>query len=309
VLDDGHQAIVLVEVLVDALGNARFAHVVSRVASGEPEAFERGAVMNFRKMPYLPATLDGQPVASWRFQKVKYIIRGEGTMGNIMSEPAIHKAQKKAREGDVLNAEVVSFLNSVATDEVMLDEASYSRYLARSVLAGERTAILRAARQLGTPGCQKPPRIQQLLRRQAFSGFSDAELLLAGQLMAANDPANDADVATLLHGAANAKDNFTHLWATGLLATHPKESLRDAPFALERALELKNAGDPDADEALAAAQAANGHYAEAVLAETRAINVARALKWQTDRMAERLAAYQQGKPFVGYLCDCRALTP
>jgi len=176
-------------------------------------------------------------------------------------------------------------------------------------MAGERTAALRVAQLLSSPECAKPPAALDMLRQQALSGYSAAEMVRAGQMMRANDPSTYSEISSLLHGAANSNDEFIQLWATGLLATAPAMELRDPPFALTKALTFKQERDPDFLEALAAAQAANAHFDAAVGAEQRALDAAKAMRWNDSAMRVRLAAYQAGQSWTGYLCDCTQLVP
>ena len=121
-----------------------------------------------------------------------------------------------------------------------------------------------------------------------------------------------AKAKVLLEQVASDTDPFLQLWAAGLLATAPLDTLRDPAFALEVANKLDTiadyAQDPDYAELLAAALAANGQYAKAVISEREAIHRAARLHWNTTPLMPRLAKYEAGQQWRGYLCDCDALS-
>jgi Gram-negative bacterial TonB protein C-terminal len=305
----GHQALYQVDLQIDSLGNPRFAHVARFVGPSGPEAFSEASVRLVREARWLPASSGGQPVTAWKGIKVKYLFGAHDRMGNILSDEKLDKYVAQARHGDLNAQMVVSYLDGVASSEVGIPVAESIHYLAQSALAGERSAELRVAQALSPISCTKPPAVQKLLHDQAWHGFSAAELLLAGELLESDDPAADHDISVLLHGAANSKDPFVQLWATGILATAPRTEIRDPAFALTSAQSLKATSDPDVLEALAAAEAANGQYDAAVMTEDEALKRAAKVHWNDTQLRVRRAAYQAGQAWVGYLCDCTQLVP
>lgn len=308
-LRKGQQAIVLLEMLIDATGNARFVQVLRAMPVNPQLAFAQGAIAMIRDMRFKAALQDGQPVSSWKYIKVKFILSGDGPMGNILSEEKVRAFITAARKGDFKAKAVVFYLYSVAYPEVPVSQVEADHYLAEVALAGSRTAELQVAQRLSPAGCTKPPRVQELLRQQAWAGFSAAELMLATELLEAGNAASYHDIRILLHGAANSKSPAVELWATGILATSPVAEIRDPPFALQLAQDFNNSGDPDELEALAAAQAANAMYAEAIQTEQRALKQAKAWGWNDVLLSHRLTAYQSSQPWIGYLCDCTQLVP
>jgi len=307
--DAGHQAIMQVTVLIDALGNPRFAHIANFLGAGPREVFSGAAVEFVHDGRWRPSSRGGQPAAAWANFKMKYIINGYGRMGNILSDEKLTEYVTKARHGDLDAVVVVSFLDSLASSEVGIPTDEALHYLARSALAGERGAELRVAQALSPVSCNKPPEVQKLLHDQAWRGFSAAEMLLAGELLEAADPAKNHDISVLLHGAANSKDPFVQLWATGILATAPDAEIRDPAFALTNAQTLTDTSDPDVLEALAAAQAANGQFDAAMKTEDEALERAAKLHWNDVQLRARRASYQANQAWVGYLCDCTQLVP
>jgi hypothetical protein len=63
------------------------------------------------------------------------------------------------------------------------------------------------------------------------------------------------------------------------------------------------ADDPTALEIRAAAQAAEGDFADAVESEKKAIGKAHHLGWDLSPLQARLTVYQAGKPWFGDLLD------
>jgi hypothetical protein len=305
----GHQALLQLEFLIDALGNPRFVHVTRVLAPVNSEDFSAATVRLVREARMVPASAGGQPLTSWKQIRVKYLFGAHDRMGNILSDEKLDEYVAKARRGDLNAQMVVYYLDSVATAEVGIPPAEYFHYLAQSALAGERSAELTVAEALSPSACTKPASVQKLLHDQAWHGYSAAELLLAAELLESNDPAATHDISVLLHGAANSKDPFVQLWATGILATAPKAELRDPAFALASAQVLKETSDPDVLEALAAAEAASGQFDAALKTEDQALDRAARLHWNDAQLRARRAAYQAGQAWVGYLCDCTQLVP
>lgn len=196
-----------------------------------------------------------------------------------------------------------------AHNEVGIPDAEQRQYLAQSAVAGEHNAQLRVAQLLGASSCKLSPDVERLLHLQAWSGKSDLELIQGTHLLEIGDPARYHDVDVLLQGAAHGKDPFVQAWAAGLLATTPVAELRNPSLALEVARGLDSRSDPDTRELLAAALAANGQFEEAVRVETEAIRRVESLHWNSAPMQPRLARYQAGEPWIGYLCDCTSLVP
>jgi hypothetical protein len=306
----GNQAILRMVTLVDSLGNPRFAHVSREVTSSKNDnQFGPLAVQALRRTPYTPATRGGTPVATWASARLNFYIKQQGRMGNILSEDKLNEYVAKAREGDGNSQAVVAYLDSIAHEEVGIPAQDQYHFLATAATNGERNALLQVTRLLGATECRPPADVDTMLYSFAMRGRSDLELLHATRMIGRGTLDGHPEVAPMLHGAANSNDAFVQMWAAGMLATAPIDSLRDPQAALESAKTLKVDGDPDAGETLAAAMAATGNYAEAVKAEAAAIKAAAKLHWNDAFMQQRLAKYKAGQPWVGWLCDCTRLVP
>jgi hypothetical protein len=305
----GNQAVLILVALIDPLGNVRYVHFDSEIANSTRNSpFDPYAIRGLRGFKYKPAIRGSQPVASWRTVKFTYLA-GPNRMGNILSDEKLTAMVVKAREGAIESQMAVSYLDSIAHQEVGIPETEARHFLAASAVQGERSALLRVTRMMGLPNCRPQPVVEDFLYRAAMVGRSDLELLHATRILERGSVADHPELLAMLRGAANADDAFVQMWAAGLLATAPFESVRDPQAALAAAQALKTNDDPDAGETLAAALAANGRYPEAVAAEKAAIANAGRWNWNTANMRLRLARYTAGEPWVGYLCDCDRLVP
>ncbi len=308
-LSVGNQAMLVISLLVDAMGNPRFVHVDRQITnSTSTNGFASRTILMFRSGTYSPGLQGGLPVAAWRRYAVTYAIP-MGQSGSIFDEGKIKLDLKKARAGEESSQIMISYLDSIAPAQIKLNEVERRHYLAVAAVSGERSALLRVAQLLGLPGCKAPEEAETFIRLHAMSGESDLELFQATRLLQRPEPETNPDISPMLHGAAHANDSFVQLWAAGILATTPIATLRDPMAALEIAQSMDVKGDPDAGEMVAAAMAANGRYPDAVREETAAIKAAKKLHWIDSLMQQRLAQYSAGKPWIGYLCDCDQLVP
>jgi hypothetical protein len=306
----GDQALGLVSFQIDALGNPRFTHVVKAVPANPRSEFHKAIRDIVRDSKFSPATIGGQPVASWTYVKMKFLLSSQGPMGNILSESSLREILAKARHGDVTSMAVAQYLNALEPSEVKLTVEESRIFLVHAALAGFREARGQLLRRLDPPACRQDPEVQEVYHAMSWRSGSTLALGEATRLMALKDPSTYHDIATLLHGAANATDSFTQVWATGLLATAPIAEIRDPAFALQVALTFASPEeDPDFTEVLAAAYAANGRFDDAVRSETLALDQARKRHWNDAQLRRRLTAYQSGKPWADYLCDCDGRLP
>ena len=306
-LREGAQATGLARFEVDALGNPRFAHVSKALPADPRSEFHEAIRSMVSSSKFAPATIDGHPVAAWKYVKVNFLQHDEGPFGNLLHKPKLQEVLAKARNGDVTSMAVAQYLNALDHAEVQLTLDENRRFLIQAALAGYREARGELVGWLDRPACRQNPDVQDVYHFMSWRSGSTVALNEAMRLLGVNDPSSYGDILALLHGAANARDPSVRLWAAGLLATAPIAEIRDPALALKTALELQNPeSDPDVTEALAAAQAANGQFADAVRSETLALKQAKRRHWNDAQLQLRLAAYQSGKPWTDYLCDCNA---
>ncbi len=156
-------------------------------------------------------------------------------------------------------------------------------------------------------GCQRDEvKALTWLRLAADQNEPNAEVTLAVQAMRGSPGFGDSATAqNWLQKAAAQGNHDGELYLAALLAAAPDPRLRDPQMALElmqRAFKGKS-DDPTPFEVRAAAQAATGDFAGAVMTEKRAISRAHSLGWDLTPLQTRLAAYQAGKPWYGDLLD------
>lgn len=114
-----------------------------------------------------------------------------------------------------------------------------------------------------------------------------------------------AQAKSWLEQAAAQGNQDGELYLAALLAAAPEPGLRDPQQALGMLQKISHyvQDDPTALEIQAAAQAAGGDFADAVLAEKKAVAKAHHLGWDVSPLQGRLVIYQAGKAWYGDLLD------
>jgi hypothetical protein len=248
-------------------------------------------------------------MALWRRFVVKMTAPGGGPLGRVLPEVRLAGLQRAAQGGDAAVQAQLWLLHQLAGDDVPLDAASEARYLPPAAVAGQPLALARVAQLLDDARCDALGAVPALRAAPALAAEPRVALQRAVRRMRGADPAQGEAVRALLRRATDSSEPALAALAAGLLATHPVTAYRDPVAALERALALASLNDPDVLEAQAAAQAASGHFSEAVAAGEAALAAARRLHWNTARIEERLARYRAGEAWTGLLCDCSEPAP
>ncbi|MGH8202412.1 MAG: energy transducer TonB [Steroidobacteraceae bacterium] len=156
-------------------------------------------------------------------------------------------------------------------------------------------------------GCQPDPaKALAWLRMAADQNEPNAEVTLAMGAMQGSAGFGDMGQArSWLEQAAAQGNHDGELYLSALLAAAPEPQLRDPQRALDllqKAFQDVN-DDPTPFEIRAAAQAAEGQFADAAKSEKKAISRAHALQWDVAPLQARLAVYQAGKAWYGELHD------
>ncbi|HEY6514610.1 MAG TPA: energy transducer TonB [Steroidobacteraceae bacterium] len=146
----------------------------------------------------------------------------------------------------------------------------------------------------------------QWLRMAADQNEPNAEVTLAmGAIRGSPGYGDMVQAKGWLERAAVQNNHDGELYLSALLAAAADPRLRDP----QRALELLQKAfqdvydDPTPFEIRAAAQAAEGQFADAAESEKKAISRAQALRWDVSPLQARLAVYRAGKPWYGDLLD------
>jgi hypothetical protein len=295
--------------MVDALGNPRYGHVETHLASGANLSNAIQATLTgIRSSAFQAASVNGQPVAAWRTVALTLMVNGNMRVDREAS-PELLRTLSEARAGDGSAQITVAQVALVNPILMKLTAQEKNHYLAVGAVVGEESVLDFLAELVASPDCQPSPSVVRMVDRQARDGKSSVALLVATRRLSSDDPGDVREIKSLLQVAANGKQEFVRLWAAQILATYPNEALRDPALALTTALELKDADDPDVLELRAAAFAANGRFREAIDAQLAALQKAKSYQWKLDYLQHRLSRYQAGEAFVGNLCDCSSLLP
>jgi TPR repeat protein len=142
------------------------------------------------------------------------------------------------------------------------------------------------------------------LRSAAAADEPSAQVTLAARALHGEPDAQHVQMAaTWLARASASGDAEGRFYYAALLAAAPDEALRDPKRALKLLDQAEDdfGDDPTAREIRAAALAATGDYRGAVKSEEKAIAQTRDLQWDLGPLNERLALYQSGHPWSGYL--------
>lgn len=311
----GNQAVIMLAFLVDANGNVRFAHLDYAFPIKPAAAFIDASMRVLRRASYQPVQMGGHPTAAWTGVRFKYVINESdgGPMGALLDQRKWDKVLGLANAGDVNAIEMSAYVAELVRSESGLSEFGALSLLAESAQNGEQFARMDLARRLSA--CQRGSLADEWITMSAARGLEEAQLWVVSRLLRSADSEYLPKVGDILRQVAQSNEPFYRLWAAGLLATAPEDSVRDPAAALSIANELMahltsvSRDDPDYFELKAAAEAPNAHYSAAVSAETEAISHAHARHWNTQQLETRLQAYQSGQAWRGYLCDCDKLVP
>jgi len=309
----GRQGVLQVRLLVDALGNSRFAHVVYSFPTQPGQDLEDAAIkVAAHEIAIAPARSGGRTLATWVDVPVRFILQEtDGPMGSLLDQKKWDKLRSKALEGDLGSIQEAAYVAGLVPGESGLSEQMAANLTVQSAASGEESARWTLIHQLSA--CAHASLVSPWVFADASTGSPQAQMWFAALLM--DSGTNVAKTRELLGQLTRASDPFWRLWSAGILATSPVAAIRDPALALRVATALypKPGGpygqDPDYAEALAAAKAANGQYAAAVAEETEAIDWAKQYGWKTTMLQQRLASYQSHHAWTGYLCDCQKLAP
>jgi hypothetical protein len=293
-------------VLVDASGNGRFAHVTSALPPDPSPSLVASAVKVANEGTYVSAKRGGQPVTMWLHFRV---VTGGISPNNMFGKQDTDKWLKAAREGDGASMAIMSALYGTIPT-VQLTHHEYRHFVISSALLGRPTEQAHLAKWLRPKACHKDGAVEEVRHELLLKGDRKAAVVEAMDELKDNDASNYQQVATLLRGAADSPDPFVRMWAAGILATSPVSEIRDPATALQTALTLRDSvRDPDYAEVLAAAQAASGHFEEAISVEESALEFAKERHWNDTQIRLRLESYRSHHAWTGYLCDCTNLAP
>jgi TPR repeat protein len=297
---DLHQdGIVIAKWTVGIDGRARDPEILEAVPN---ERFAAAAIEAWLNWRYEPALRDGRPVETRIEQKMLFQISGAGPLAD---SPAFKQARPAATSGDPA-AEYLVGLTSTMDPSLGVSPAQGNQLVLASARDGDADAQYWLGSELSTSAQCHPHSDGAIwLQHAADSGNSSAQLLLARNLVSSGtDAAQVAEARGLLAKAAASDNYYVRKHVAAILAASPVESLRDPAMALAVARRLAAGpiqSDPQMFEVVAAAQAANGNFKDAVAQQEHALQRARALGWNSNGMFARLDDYRRGQAWHGDL--------
>jgi uncharacterized protein len=296
----GQSGIVVVEFTVGVDGLARDPQVL---AAAPAKKFDAATIRGVLRSRFTPADLDGKAVEGRHMIRSVFKITDGG--GILWNNEKIEVIKQRAEAG-LPNAQFIAGLLGILDESLGIPEAAAQRLLLSAAQAGHPDAQYWIATDVRDerycrPDSQKSrPWLQQAARGQLIP----AKVALAYELLADASQATAASIKELLQPVIDGDSSHALKHAAALLSGVSHPQLRDAVLALRAAQKLDEMDadyDPQVSEAIAAAHAATGDFKRAARFQQRAIKAATELKWNTQRMQERLAVYTNGKAWTGDL--------
>lgn len=289
--------IVIAELTIGTDGRARDPQIL--VAEPGP-AFAASAVEAWLNTRFVPATRNGVPVQARVQARQLFSI---ATSAPPWDQGAYQGARQAADAGEP-RAEYLVGLTATVDPSIGVDLAHGRELLMWAARDGYAPAQYWIATRLrAVSSCHGQPQGAAWLKHAADGGDAAAQMLRATDLLGGSPSAEAVSEARgLLERAAASSDYYVMKHVVALLAAGPVTGARDPATAQQVAARLAAGpiqSDPQMFEALAAASAANGNFAEAATREQAAVSRARELNWDTLAMQQRLAAYRAGRSWQG----------
>lgn len=217
----------------------------------------------------------------------------------------VDKARRKAQAGDP-NYQLLYGMLLVGLPQLEKSSNAGLTWFLRAAQAGIAQAQFEVGYSLLIGiACQRDEsKAIKWLRMAAEQNEPNAEVTLAmGAMRGAPGYGNIAAAKGWLEKAAAQGNPDGELYLSALLAATPEPRLRDPQRALEllKTVLYRVEDDPTAFEIRAAAQAAQGQYADAAKSEQSAIRKAHSLGWDLSPLQARLGSYRAGKAWYGDL--------
>jgi len=294
-------ASVLVRFIVGVDGLPR----APRIMASFPEhaGFEEAAIHALLSSRFWPAELGNTPVEAEADTKFLFDVIGGGFLWN---SAALKTLQKEADAGVVSAQYLLSTVVLSDQRALGISREQALAYLGSAAQSGDVRAAAWVAEELATaPDCPYAESATQWAARAARGGIPLAQVRYARLLLQGTpSPDSVAQARNYLVAAAESTSEFAAVHAIGMLATSPFDIMRDTDSLKSARKRLKietQAEDPQAWEALAAADADLGDFSEAVANEEKALRLAQQFLWKTTSMTERLGSYRRRSAWRGDL--------
>lgn len=305
----GVQGTVIVEFTLMPDGHARFPRIVYAVPAGFFEDMAKETVLRSRfsraaagslpvqcSVPFHFAFIPGPPVSIEDYERelgISIKLGSQAKAGNpeaqqlygllLAGEPGAGRAAQAAALGWLVKA-------AQGGMPVAQYEISYDLLLGVGCRRDEAKAL-------------------RWLRMAADEDQPNAEITLAIRLLRGTpDAADVARAEAWLERAAGQRtedaSQDAQLLLAAILAATAQPEVRDPQRALQLLSTIHDYfGDPTPAEVRAAAQAAEGHFAQATRSQRAAISLARQLGWDLAPLRRRLSRYESHQPWYGSLLE------
>lgn len=285
----GVEGEVYVRFIVAPDGHARIPHVLFALPRNY---FEESVMDSVMRTSYLPARIDGRPVATavstlYNFKMLGTTISDYGDLAT-----QVDNVERQAKTGDP-SAEMVygTMLAGLPQLKKTYDQAL--PWFLKAAQAGAPYAQYPVGLGLMEGhGCQSDTAKGALwLAKAAQADQPDAEVALADYMLRNNSDDKSLVAAKMwLERAVKQGNVYAKLRLSAILASSPSVDLRDPPRALVLAGEAKHEyrDDPSLWEIIAAATRAEAH----------ATRLATRLGWDLSPLQQRASAYASGKDWA-----------
>jgi uncharacterized protein len=278
---------------VDTLGFVRdYSVIVSTNKS-----FEQPSLDAIKKWRYEPIIIDGKPVeVSVKQIRVRFRVEG-AEWDQLKIKKYVTELREKASTGTPNDMYVFAYITDMLSElKVQRKEANF--WLLKAAQAGLASAQYEMGKSLVRgEGCkQDVQKGVQWLTLAAQDNSPDAQYFLGVSLLGSDKfQQNKQQAIEWLNHAAASGHPRAMMRLAWILATDHEEHIRDAAKSLTLVNKIY-AFYPDkfrANETLAAAQAVNGLFDEAIKSQKEAIKFAKQIDYPLDALQLRLVAYQQ----------------
>lgn len=300
--EKGVQGEVFVEFIVAPDGHPRIPRILYALPNGYFESTVRESIL---RTVYLPARINGQPIASstsmfYHFKMESVTIRDYGNL-----EQRVLQTKSKAEAGDP-SAQMLYGMMIAGLPQLKQSHDQALPWFLKAAQAGAPYAQY----QIGTGllqgrGCQCDNTKGEIwLEKAAQADQPDAQVSLAEYLLRDNATRESiAGALVWLERAAKQGNSSAKLQLAALLAASPSADIRDPVRALSLVdgLEREYKRDPSLWEIRAAANASHGDFRAALKAENQAIVEATDLGWDLSHLTLRQSLYASQQTWTGNL--------
>jgi uncharacterized protein len=298
----GVQGEAYVEFAVAPDGHPRMPRILYAIPGGYFEATVRDSVL---RSVYLPARINGQPITTTVSLMYNFTVPGVTIRNYDGLEHKVHETELKAEGGDP-QAQMLYGMMLAGLPQL---KQTYNQALPWFLKAAQAGAPY-AQYQIGTGllqgrGCQCDSSKGEIwLEKAAQADQADAQVSLAEYLLK-GEPTREsvAGAVVWLERAAKQDNGSAKLMLSSILAATPINGLRDPPRALTLvdSLEHDYKVDPSYWEIRAAANASRGDFKAATKDQSKAVNEATRLGWDSAQLQQRQSLYESGKSWSGNL--------